>query len=131
MEQFNKFQVLTVAIILMFIFTVAAIYINTKEVSKNKADANSAVKIEKTVRGEAGGQSITPVKLEEIYTLIDELKERISDLEDEVNKTSSKPTSACSIYGVMTDNGPEQAPPSVAIEKARDNDLELVLSCEY
>ena len=46
MDGLNKFKILTIVFLCMFVFVIAAIYTNTKEVTENKTNANQKIKVE-------------------------------------------------------------------------------------
>ena len=127
MEGLNKFKVLTVAIILMFIFAVAAIYSNTKDASAGSTN-NTSYSEESESRESSSAYSGETRRIDDLYEKIDSLQGRLDDLSNEV---ASYKKSTCSIYGVMTDNGPEQYSASEALEQAQSNGLEVVLTCSY
>ena len=127
MESINKFKVLTVIVICMFIFVVAAIYTNTKEESmakKKEAESQSIVNF----GGNSGQADDIKMQLELANRRIDELNEKINN--NSGNSSSSESHYKCSIYGYVSPSGVVQVPPQDALEQARDNDYNVVLSCE-
>ncbi|MBE7712241.1 MAG: hypothetical protein E7Z87_00685 [Cyanobacteria bacterium SIG26] len=123
MDGFNKYQAITVAVILMFGFVVAAIYTNTKDASAQK-------NLEKSAQVE-NSQTITTDSIKDLYNEIEFLKERFESLKNEVSETNKSGDFSCKVYGVMTESGVEEQLPSEALRNARDNDAQLVLTCDF
>lgn len=131
MEEFNKFKVLTVAIILMFIFAVAAIYTNTKEASVDKGDNKNIeerANLENRKQYDSQEVSKSIGRIEELGDELSRLNDRVNDITDKLNSFEN---STCHIYGIMTDNGPEQYSAREALSNAQENGLDIVLSCRF
>lgn len=128
MESMNKFKVLTVIIICMFIFAVAAIYSNTKEASlkTNKQQITQQVP-EKDVNetGYANEDFAGVVRdIDSLNKKVDELTDKINNSEDKENVVK------CKILGTLTGDAVEEAAPNNAIQEAKDNGVPLVITCK-
>ena len=76
MEGLNKFKVLTIAFICMFVFVVAAIYSNTKDATMKKEKQ----KAEQTANREGDNISVDNAQLEELYIKVNELNKSVEEL---------------------------------------------------
>lgn len=123
MEGLNKFKVLTIAFICMFVFVVAAIYSNTKDATIKKEKQ----KAEQTANREGDNISVDNAQLEELYIKVNELNKSV----EELNLQKSGNNVNCEIRGVMGDNGLEELTIDAALQEARDNGRELVMGCHF
>lgn len=123
MEGLNKFKVLTIAFICMFVFVVAAIYSNTKDATMKKEKQ----KAEQTANREGDNISVDNAQLEELYIKVNELNKSV----EELNLQKSGNNVNCEIRGVMGDNGLEELTIDAALQEARDNGRELVMGCHF
>ena len=123
MEGLNKFKVLTIAFICMFVFVVAAIYSNTKDATMKKEKQ----KAEQTANREGDNISVDNAQLEELYIKVNELNKSV----EELNLQKSGNNVNCEICGVMGDNGLEELTIDAALQEARDNGRELVMGCHF
>lgn len=123
MEGLNKFKVLTIAFICMFVFVVAAIYTNTKDATVKKEKQ----KAEQMANREGDNISVDNAQLEELYIKVNELNKSV----EELNLQKSGNNVNCEIRGVMGDNGLEELTIDAALQEARDNGRELVMGCHF
>ena len=123
MEGLNKFKVLTIAFICMFVIVVAAIYSNTKDATMKKEKQ----KAEQTANREGDNISVDNAQLEELYIKVNELNKSV----EELNLQKSGNNVNCEIRGVMGDNGLEGLTIDAALQEARDNGRELVMGCHF
>ena len=123
MEGLNKFKVLTIAFICMFVFVVAAIYSNTKDATMKKEKQ----KAEQMANREGDNISVDNAQLEELYIKVNELKKSV----EELNLQKSGNNVNCEIRGIMGDNGLEELTIDAALQEARDNGRELVMGCHF
>lgn len=123
MEGLNKFKVLTIAFICMFVFVVAAIYSNTKDATMKKEKQ----KAEQMANREGDNISVDNAQLEELYIKVNELNKSV----EELNLQKSGNNVNCEIRGVMGDNGLEELTINAALQEARDNGRELVMGCHF
>lgn len=123
MEGLNKFKVLTIAFICMFVFVVAAIYSNTKDATMKKEKQ----KAEQMANREGDNISVDNAQLEELYIKVNELNKSV----EELNLQKAGNNVNCEIRGVMGDNGLEELTIDAALQEARDNGRELVMGCHF
>ncbi len=123
MEGLNKFKVLTIAFICMFVFVVAAIYSNTKDATMKKEKQ----KAEQMANREGDNISVDNAQLEELYIKVNELNKSV----EELNLQKSGNNVNCEIRGVMGDNGLEELTIDAALQEARDNGRQLVMGCHF
>lgn len=123
MEGLNKFKVLTIAFICMFVFVVAAIYSNTKDATMKKEKQ----KAEQMANRDGDNISVDNAQLEELYIKVNELNKSV----EELNLQKSGNNVNCEIRGVMGDNGLEELTIDAALQEARDNGRELVMGCHF
>lgn len=123
MEGLNKFKVLTIAFICMFVFVVAAIYSNTKDATMKKEKQ----KAEQMANREGDNISVDNAQLEELYIKVNELNKSV----EELNLQKSGNNVNCEIRGIMGDNGFEELTIDAALQEARDNGRELVMGCHF
>lgn len=123
MEGLNKFKVLTIAFICMFVFVVAAIYSNTKDATMKKEKQ----KAEQMANREGDNISVDNAQLEELYIKVNELNKSV----EELNLQKSGNNVNCEIRGIVGDNGLEELTIDAALQEARDNGRELVMGCHF
>lgn len=120
MESMNKFKVLTVIIICMFLFIVAAIYSNTKDASINKVQQKKL----STDYDKQKASLNNDVNVSELQNQIEFLNKRVDDLS--VNSSSGL---TCKIIGVSTGEEIFKLTQDEAIEEARNSGAEIVITC--
>lgn len=130
MEGLNKFKILTVVFIAMFIFVVAAIYSNTKDASatKNQDKANDKNKIKKEQINDSNISIDNPV-IEELYIKVEHLSKRVEEVA--AGSSSNGADMKCSIRGIMNNDEIEELSAETALQEARNNDSELVMTCRF
>lgn len=130
MEGLNKFKVLTITFIAMFVFVVAAIYSNTKDASATKNQDKEKAKKEQTVRPQNNPNTVAlnNPAIEEMYIKLEQLSSRVEEISAKSNSSSDI---RCSIRGIMNDNNLEELSPEAALQEVRDNNSELVLTCKF
>jgi len=139
MESMNKFRALTIMIICLFVFAIAAMYVNTKDVSEQKSQEYSQ-------NGDSDyGASNTragreQMDMTDIMYALNNLETKVNDLETKVEKNarstsrssesgSSASGMRCRIIGSKTASGIEDLSPEVAIQDAKINGNEIVVTC--
>ncbi len=131
MEGMNKFKVLMVIVVFMFLFVVAAIYTNTKEASQNVEKHNDQ-SVSEQINDKNIMQSINNKKSSEPKgSDIDVINERIDSLSARLDDIEARSNYTCRVYGVLSVSGVEQLSADSAVEEARNNNKELVLSCSF
>ena len=125
MESMNKFKVLTVVIICMFLFVVAAIYSNTKDVAGNHMQ-----KVEKAGsydKKQITNSAKTSESVESLQSQVEFLNKRVDELSQKVRSNSSG--MSCKVVGVHTSEGILRLSQTAAIEEAQDTGADLVITC--
>ena len=128
MREFSKFQVFTVFFLLMFVFVVGAIYTNTKEVAENKINETNSLR-------KQDFQNVINEKTN-IYNqekeVVSNLSMRVNDLESRIQKVSeSNFNLKCKIQGINNYGNLIQMSEDEAIQQAKYNGAELVMTCNY
>jgi len=136
MEGLNKFKVLTVVIILMFIFVVAAIYTNTKDVSEGKIKVKNAAEKEQfrnDIRSDmTSSENASNTEVGDLARQVEMLNRRLDEMRSKIDENGDNSSNgSCNVYGIVTENGVEQLSVSAALQEARDNGRELVLTCSF
>lgn len=131
MEGLNKFKVLTIVFLCMFVFVIAAIYTNTKDASENKTQETQKLQEEQVrdqIASESNNISSDNAQLQELSMRLDNLTQRL----DEMNSSSSGKRLNCNIQGVLDENSNiEQLTQDAALQEAQNNGKELVLTCSF
>lgn len=130
MDGLNKFKILTIIFLCMFVFVVAAIYTNTKEVTENKTNANQKIKAEQKkddMNAEENEISQDNSNLQDLSMKVDVLTKRLDELQ---NGNSSNKLN-CQVQGIMDGDRIEQLTQEAAMQEAKENNRELVLTCRY
>ena len=130
MESMNKFKVLTILIMCVFVFVIAAIYTNTKEVAAKK---------EKIQQGQAESSQAKEVKEVEyadnefanVVNDVSNLTQRVDELTSRLNdREASTKTVRCKILGVLSDGSVEELAPDEAVQDAKMSGNSLVVTCK-
>ncbi len=130
MENINKFKVFTIIIICTFVFAVAAIYTNTKDVTSDKVSEQQ----EYTQTEETNRYNRTS---NDIETEIRNINQRLDELSSRVNNTRSQSSRSdagnlkCKIAGTLSNRGMEEMSPNAAVNDARVNGNDLVVLCSF
>jgi hypothetical protein len=135
MESMNKFKVLTVLIICVFVFAIAAMYVNTKDASEQRAQEHSEYEEEDYDNVRSNKQS---AGMSDLMYAVSRLENRVNQLEEKNRKNESlrkntSPTTdsgvRCKIFGTVSGARIEQISPDAALQDARINGNDLVLTC--
>lgn len=136
MESMNKFKALTVLIICVFVFAIAAMYVNTKDASEQRAQERSEYEEEDyddNVRSNKQSAGMS-----DLMYAVSRLENRVNQLEEKNRKNESlrkntSPTTdsgvRCKIFGTVSGARIEQISPDAALQDARINGNDLVLTC--
>lgn len=129
MEGLNKFKILTIIFLCMFVFVIAAIYTNTKEVTENKA--NQKIKNEQMT----GDMNQSENSINQNNSELSELSERVEMLTRRMDEMSDQNADStrlnCRIEGVLEGDRIEQLSQDAAMQEARMNSKELVMTCSF
>lgn len=130
MEGLNKFKVLTIVFLCMFVFVIAAIYTNTKEVTDNKTQSKEHAQNEQINNEVSSGQNYISQdneQLQELALRVDNLNRRL----DEMNSSSGGTRLNCSVQGVLNGDSIEQLTQEAAMQEAKVNGKEIVMLCSF
>ncbi len=132
MESMNKFKVLTIFMICLFVFAIAAMYVNTKDASDMKANERNEY-AQNEYQQEQRQVRQNRIDMTEVMYALDNLEHRVDDLSEKVDKGTSGNSGAnslnCRIYGVKTIRGIEELSQNAAIKDAQINKNDLVITC--
>jgi len=139
MESMNKFKILTIVVICLFLFAIGAIYSNTKDVAIDKQkekvqevkeDMQTDIQDENTQIKDSS-QTVQDLsnQISLLNSRVDELNEKIGNSSSDTQTSSSSSNLDCKIIGSMTDRGIEQLSPDAAVQEARVNNRDIVISC--
>ena len=141
MQGLNKFRIITAAFILMFIFAIAAMYTNTKDITAQriKNSANSGMS---TTAPAESNNSLNNNKLQfdeqmdnQSFTQLQNLNGRIEQLERSVRNLNGEVAQltesglACKIRGILDNGEVISLPPAESIAEAKMNKREIVITC--
>lgn len=135
MERFSKFKVLTIAFLLMFVFVIAAIYTNTKDVTESKMKINQQSQnesIESQTQKEQSNSNFdsnSDYRLNEMSSRIDDLASRIDNLQNNTSQNGSGMN--CKIEGILSDGNIVPISSEEALQEARVNNKEVVMTCSF
>ncbi len=133
MESMNKFKILTIIVIAMFLFVIAAIYSNTKDATSLKQKSNLET-VKNEIKDEIQTDNVEISQnnetLQDLTTQIENLNRRVDELSQRTNGSSDGSTAlTCRIIGVMGDTGVEQLTEEAALQEARVNNRQVVITC--
>lgn len=136
MESLNKFKILTIIFICMFVFVVAAIYANTKDVTEGKVKLKNSAEnsqVQSDVDNEMANGTENSEVVSNLEMQIDTLNKRVDELNEKLNNSGSASSIGlnCRIIGAMTDNGIEQLTEEAAVQEAKINNREMVITCSF
>ena len=135
--ELNKFKIFTIVFLCMFVFMVGVIYTNTKEMVERGTQSNQEDRNIERARRENIDQRNMEQNSSDIQVIndkIEDLTRRIDTLATEnvrENESSGSDSVKCKIRGVMTDNGLESLSDASALNEAKINGKELVLTCSF
>jgi hypothetical protein len=131
MQGFNKFRVLTVGFILMFVFAIAAMYTNTKDIAMQKSK-NSEIAKNNISNDTLSNDNLRFHKKdtdEDYLDQIDVLTARVDNLEKSLRENNNDSGLNCQIRGVLDNGDVIPLSPSESVEEANLNKKELVITC--
>lgn len=125
MENFNKFKMLTLIFLCLFVFAVAAIYTNTKEASEQKLKTEKQNKINteriKQDKADSEDYSDLAAKIEDLSNKVDNYI---------ISKNDGQKMN-CSIIGISDGENIEKISDSSAISEAQDSGRKLIMECGF
>ncbi len=133
MENLNKFKVLTIVLICMFVFVVAAIYSNTKDATTNRMLTKTEIEnAQNKTTNQNETETTTSGNIEDLTAQMEFLNKRIDELSEKVNNPSNSSIGLnCKLIGSMTENGIEQLSEEAIIQEAKDNNRDMVITCSF
>ena len=128
MFELNKFKIITLIIILLFVFAIAAIYSNTKDIVNEQAEQPSN---EQAYHPEqrSVNNNINPAEINSLRNRISDLEQKVSDITDDEEGTADKLN--CKIQGYMSGDILVPVSEGESLKEARDNGKELVMLCSF
>ena len=129
MESINKFKILSVLIICMGLFSIAAMYVKTKDISEQKAQKEPGYEQQESSNVD------NAAAIDEVMYSVEKLERKVRMLEEKVNNNSTAKSSSnsggtrCKIYGTKTRGGIEALSSEVALQDARINGNDIVVTC--
>jgi len=144
MQEFSKYKVITAGIILMFVFAVAAIYTNTKDVVEKKMNSKkpaieqnqSIAEQENTVDTQndfATQNSNNNINNTETNNQILRITERLDTLEQKVFAPENNENLGvrCNIKGIVDDGHFVPTSSEEAVNESRTNGKEVLITCIF
>lgn len=142
MQEFSKYRVITAGIVLMFIFVIAAIYTNTKDVAMKKMNAQKSEITQNQPQAEQGTQIEPPPDFatqknenseSQAGNEIANITERVTQLEQKVYTQTDNTIESvsCSVKGIIDNGHMVPLSPQEAINESRTNDKEVIITCFF
>lgn len=133
MDNYNKFKMLTIIFLCLFVFVIAAIYTNTKDASEVKIKENNQQKFDhakEQIQNSQYAQNNNNSEIDNLTVQIEELNNKVNNL---INNTYSNSHMNCQILGIMDSNGEsiEMLSNSAALDEAQNNGRTLALGCNF
>lgn len=133
MPEFSKFRLITVAIILMFIFVVAAIYTNTKDAANNIKNQEQEIKINEIPQQEEEAVqeiSETEKQLQNLMERIDYLEKKVAQ-PPEPQQTAQTQGVRCDIKGIIVNNRIVPLSAQDAVNESKNNGNDVLIVCNF
>ena len=131
MFELNKFKIVTLVFILMFIFVIAAMYSNTRDIVKDKGIQQNSYPQQRTYYPEQRSAKKNDVNA----SMINNLSERLSALEGDVSMLTrddaGKDKLNCTIQGFMSGDILVPVSEEESLKEAKENGKELVMLCSF
>lgn len=132
MENLNKFKILTIVLVCMFVFVVAAIYSNTKDATTNRMLTQTEKENAQNQTTNSAETTTVSGNVDDLAAQIDFLNKRIDELSEKLNNPSGSAIGLnCKLVGTMTENGIEELTEEAAIQEAKINNREMVITCSF
>lgn len=148
MQEFSKYRIITVGFILMFIFIVAAIYTNTKDIASKKLKSADTVQEQvqqpvieqETQTTQFGGSDFATQSTdnninnnEETSNKILQITERIDELERKVFSPANDNDKSvrCVVQGIIDDGHIVPLSSQEAVRESRANGKEVLITCVF
>ncbi len=148
MQEFSKYRVITAGFILMFIFIVAAIYTNTKDIANKKLKSGDIVQEQiqqsvteqETKTTEFNGEDFATQSSnnstssnEDTSNKILQITERIDELERKVFSPANDNDKSvrCTVQGIINDGHIIPMSSQEAVNESRTNGKEVLITCVF
>lgn len=146
MQEFSKYKVITFGLVLMFVFVIAAIYTNTKDIALQKSKTmqdSSQQQINSTstdtqAQIETEFNDNTPAVVtdnnNDLGNKILNLTERIDNIERTVFAPKNYNVDSgvrCSVKGIINDEHFVPMSVSDALRESRENNKEVLITCIF
>ncbi len=128
MKELNKFKIITVVFLCLFLFTVGIIYSNTKEMVENNSNSkfeNQKIEHKKDFSIEQKNVKNNSSNIQILNDRLNELTKRVDNIDNPNSEMN------CKIRGVMGADGLEQLSEEASLSEAKINGKELVLTCSF
>ena len=148
MQEFSKYKVITFGLVLMFVFVIAAIYANTKDIALQKSKTmpdsstqqvnNTSTDTQSSMETELSDN--TPAVVTEnnnnndLGNKILNLTERIDNIERTVFAPKNDNADSgvrCSVKGIINDGHFVPMSDSDALRESRENNKEVLITCTF
>ena len=136
MHGFNKFRAITVGFILMFIFVIAAMYSNTKDITEQKMKEAGFPKTQNAATQNYNNNNLkNDINNTTDNSEIEMLENRVEKLESTIGNLSSEIITRknselnCQIRGILDNGDVIPLSSQEAIEEANMNNREIVITC--
>ena len=143
MQYFSKYRMITVGIILMFIFVIAAIYTNTKDVAAKKMQERNGIATPNLINTDKEND-ITPAFGDSeqnnpgvnndnaTSNELIKITERVSQLEQKVYTNNDEEQSVkCSVKGIIDDGHMVPLSAEEAVNESKINNKEVIITCIF
>ena len=142
MQHFSKYRMITAGIILMFIFVIAAIYTNTKDVAAKRLKAQNSeitgnlpkIQQENDITPAFGDSEQNNPDVNNDNTTSNELikiTERVSQLEQKVYTDNQEQSVRCSVKGIIDDGHMVPLSAEDAVNESKINNKEVIITCIF
>ena len=127
MFELNKFKIATLVFILIFVFSIAAMYTNTKDIVNEKTEHPKA---EQNYRPEQRSSSnVNSTEINSLKNRVSDLEQKVSDITD--NDENGADRLNCKIQGYMSGDILVPVSESESLREAQENGKELVMLCNF
>ncbi len=131
MFELNKFKIFTLLFILLFIFSIAAMYTNTKDIVNGTAEKPSKNNEQSYYpeQRSAKKNDINSSVINSLSNRVSDLEQKLSDITDNENSDSDKLN--CDIKGFMSGDILVPVSEVESLKEAKENGKELVMLCSF
>lgn len=146
MQEFSKYKVITFGLVLMFVFVIAAIYTNTKDIASQKSKTKQVSSLQQINSTSTDTQAQIETELSDntpavvtennndLGNKILNLTERIDNIERTVFAPKNDNADSgvrCSVKGIINDGHFMPMSDSDALRESRENNKEVLITCIF